>query len=142
MTSPNPTRSWPMVDPLGRGFDANPEGGAEDELRLDRLEPPVGGEGDARGLVAARPGGEARDVDQRVEPAGRGIRRESKTEGDQLGAVAAWRDVVGPFVFCPGAPHDEGAVGAVRILVELVGAQIELGRKQIVHALALRQLAG
>jgi len=66
------------------------------------------------------------------------LSRPVAASGDQLGPVAAWRDVVGPFVFCPGAPHDEGAVGAVRVLVELVGAQVELGGKQIVHALARR----
>src|SRR5882724_6378742 len=114
MTSPNPTRSWPMVDPSGRGFDANLEGGAEDELRLDRLEPPVGGEGDARRLVPARPGGEPRDVDQRVVPARGGIRREPERERDGLGAVPARRHVVGLFFFCAGAPNDVGWVGAVR----------------------------
>src|SRR2546427_12324235 len=102
MTSPNPTRSWPMVDPSGRGFDANLEGGAEDELRLDRLEPPVGGEGDARGLVPARPGGEAGDAVSAVEPPVASFRRRRKRGGSRRAAAAAWGAGVGPSVCVRG----------------------------------------
>jgi len=118
------------------------EGGAEDQLGLDALEMSVGGERDPRGLIAACPGGEAGDVDQRVEAAWDIARRHLEAQRDQLGPVAAGRDIVGSFILGAGTANDERAIRAVRLLLEHIGGEVQLGRQEIVHATVGGQLEG
>ncbi|TKS57947.1 MAG: hypothetical protein EWM73_03673 [Nitrospira sp.] len=101
---------------------------------------PVGSERDAGWLVAARPGGKTGDVDEGAEAARRALRHGLEAQRDQLGMVAACGDVVGALVFRSRAADDEGPIGAVRLPLQHVGGEVELGREEIVHAAVGRQL--
>src|SRR5262250_3430 len=94
---------------------------------------PVGAEGDLGGLVPPRPGGKPRDVDLGTQTTRGLVGHDLEAQGNQLCPVSAGRYVIWPLVLGTGSADDIGSRGSVRVTVELVRGEVELGRKEIVH---------